>query len=133
MWPSMKPIAPCRSFLDSEAEWLTGCTTRELYNSRTTKSGEEGMGFRIGGEIEAMDYLPKTEPTEYSFAELQKDGKTAWDGECEERGGNGQGGIGGCERSEEAGGEDQGEEGAGEAGATRGDQEEPAVQRFSSG
>jgi predicted RNA-binding protein with PUA-like domain len=27
-----------------------------------------------------MDYLLKTEPTEYSFAELQKDGETAWDG-----------------------------------------------------
>ncbi len=27
-----------------------------------------------------MDYLLKTEPTEYSFAQLQKDGETAWDG-----------------------------------------------------
>jgi predicted RNA-binding protein with PUA-like domain len=27
-----------------------------------------------------MDYLLKTEPTEYSFNELQKDGETAWDG-----------------------------------------------------
>jgi len=27
-----------------------------------------------------MDYLLKTEPSEYSFAELQKDGETAWDG-----------------------------------------------------
>ena len=27
-----------------------------------------------------MDYLLKTEPTEYSFAELQKDGETVWDG-----------------------------------------------------
>ena len=27
-----------------------------------------------------MDYLLKTEPAEYSFAELQKDGETAWDG-----------------------------------------------------
>jgi predicted RNA-binding protein with PUA-like domain len=27
-----------------------------------------------------MDYLLKTEPTEYSFAELVKDGETAWDG-----------------------------------------------------
>jgi len=27
-----------------------------------------------------MDYLLKTEPTDYSFAELQKDGKTTWDG-----------------------------------------------------
>lgn len=25
-------------------------------------------------------YLLKTEPSEYSFADLQKDGKTAWDG-----------------------------------------------------
>jgi predicted RNA-binding protein with PUA-like domain len=27
-----------------------------------------------------MDYLLKTEPTEYSFAVLQKDGETPWDG-----------------------------------------------------
>lgn len=28
----------------------------------------------------ATDYLLKTEPTEYSFADLQKDGETVWDG-----------------------------------------------------
>jgi predicted RNA-binding protein with PUA-like domain len=28
----------------------------------------------------ATDYLLKTEPTEYSFADLQKDGETIWDG-----------------------------------------------------
>lgn len=28
----------------------------------------------------ATDYLLKTEPTEYSFADLQKDGVTEWDG-----------------------------------------------------
>ena len=28
----------------------------------------------------AADYLLKTEPTEYSFADLQKDGSTIWDG-----------------------------------------------------
>jgi len=28
----------------------------------------------------ATDYLLKTEPTEYSFADLQKDGETTWDG-----------------------------------------------------
>ena len=28
----------------------------------------------------AADYLLKTEPTEYSFADLQKDGATEWDG-----------------------------------------------------
>ena len=28
----------------------------------------------------AGDYLLKTEPTEYSFADLQKDGETVWDG-----------------------------------------------------
>ena len=27
-----------------------------------------------------MDYLLKTEPSEYSFADLQKDGVTVWDG-----------------------------------------------------
>jgi len=27
-----------------------------------------------------MDYLLKTEPTEYSYAELQQDAETAWDG-----------------------------------------------------
>ena len=28
----------------------------------------------------AADYLLKTEPSEYSFADLQKDGATVWDG-----------------------------------------------------
>jgi len=28
----------------------------------------------------ATDYLLKTEPTEYSFVDLQKDGETVWDG-----------------------------------------------------
>jgi predicted RNA-binding protein with PUA-like domain len=28
----------------------------------------------------AMDYLLKTEPSEYSFADLRKDGVTVWDG-----------------------------------------------------
>jgi predicted RNA-binding protein with PUA-like domain len=28
----------------------------------------------------AKDYLLKTEPSEYSFADLQKDGKTVWEG-----------------------------------------------------
>jgi predicted RNA-binding protein with PUA-like domain len=28
----------------------------------------------------ATDYLLKTEPSEYSFAKLQKDGETEWDG-----------------------------------------------------
>jgi predicted RNA-binding protein with PUA-like domain len=28
----------------------------------------------------AMDYLLKTEPSEYSFADLQRDGETLWDG-----------------------------------------------------
>jgi predicted RNA-binding protein with PUA-like domain len=28
----------------------------------------------------AKDYLLKTEPSEYSFADLQRDGKTVWDG-----------------------------------------------------
>ena len=32
------------------------------------------------GDTKAMDYLLKTEPAEYSFAELQKDGETTWDG-----------------------------------------------------
>jgi predicted RNA-binding protein with PUA-like domain len=27
-----------------------------------------------------LDYLLKTEPSEYSFADLQRDGKTQWDG-----------------------------------------------------
>lgn len=27
-----------------------------------------------------MDYLLKTEPSEYSFADLQRDGETRWDG-----------------------------------------------------
>jgi predicted RNA-binding protein with PUA-like domain len=32
------------------------------------------------GDVMATDYLLKTEPTEYSFADLQKDGETVWDG-----------------------------------------------------
>ena len=28
----------------------------------------------------ALDYLLKTEPSEYSFADLQHDGTTIWDG-----------------------------------------------------
>jgi len=32
------------------------------------------------GENKAMDYLLKTEPTEYSYAELQRDEETTWDG-----------------------------------------------------
>jgi predicted RNA-binding protein with PUA-like domain len=28
----------------------------------------------------AQDYLLKTEPSEYSFADLERDGKTIWDG-----------------------------------------------------
>jgi predicted RNA-binding protein with PUA-like domain len=28
----------------------------------------------------SQDYLLKTEPTEYSFADLQRDGQTEWDG-----------------------------------------------------
>jgi predicted RNA-binding protein with PUA-like domain len=31
-------------------------------------------------EERVADYLLKTEPTEYSFADLQKDGATEWDG-----------------------------------------------------
>ncbi len=30
--------------------------------------------------VVSMDYLLKTEPTEYSFANLQRDGVTLWDG-----------------------------------------------------
>ncbi len=68
-----------------------------------------------------MDYLLKTEPTAYSFADLQRDKNTVWDGvsnpvalrnlramkpgdrlviyhtgERKERGGDGVGGFGGC-------------------------------------
>ena len=32
------------------------------------------------GLANLMDYLLKTEPSEYSFADLQKDGSTQWDG-----------------------------------------------------
>jgi predicted RNA-binding protein with PUA-like domain len=30
--------------------------------------------------LNSMNYLLKTEPTEYSFADLQRDGETTWDG-----------------------------------------------------
>jgi predicted RNA-binding protein with PUA-like domain len=33
-----------------------------------------------GGKEMSMDYLLKTEPSEYSFADLQKDGETVWEG-----------------------------------------------------
>ncbi|MGB6685923.1 MAG: EVE domain-containing protein, partial [Candidatus Acidiferrum sp.] len=35
---------------------------------------------RMPGAIMPSDYLLKTEPSEYSFADLQKDGVTVWDG-----------------------------------------------------
>lgn len=34
--------------------------------------------LKLGDDM--ADYLLKTEPTEYSFADLQKDGETTWDG-----------------------------------------------------
>lgn len=36
------------------------------------------QAFKLGDDM--ADYLLKTEPTEYSFADLQKDGETIWDG-----------------------------------------------------
>jgi predicted RNA-binding protein with PUA-like domain len=39
------------------------------------------LNERIRARIEmAMDYLLKTEPSEYSFEKLQRDGVTLWDG-----------------------------------------------------
>ncbi|MGC0773843.1 MAG: EVE domain-containing protein [Candidatus Acidiferrum sp.] len=32
------------------------------------------------GDVMSTDYLLKTEPSEYSFADLQKDGVTVWEG-----------------------------------------------------
>jgi predicted RNA-binding protein with PUA-like domain len=34
----------------------------------------------LGGEIVATEYLLKTEPSEYSFEDLKRDGQTEWDG-----------------------------------------------------
>ncbi len=88
----------------------------------------------------ASNYLLKTEPSEYSFADLQKDKETVWDGvsnpvalrnlremkpgtrlvslrdwRSEDGGGDGFCAVGGCVESEESGGRNQGREGAGEA------------------
>lgn len=38
------------------------------------------MDFACVGDAMASDYLLKTEPTAYSFADLQKDKETVWDG-----------------------------------------------------
>jgi predicted RNA-binding protein with PUA-like domain len=37
-------------------------------------------GERLRGEIMAKEYLLKTEPSEYSFEDLKRDGQTEWDG-----------------------------------------------------
>ncbi len=105
-----------------------------------------------------MDYLLKTEPSEYSFAELQKDGETAWDGVTNPtavmhlRGmkagdrlviyetGNVKSAVGTAEVVSVDASDPKKPvvkikrgKGAGEAGVTRGDQEEPAVQGFAAG
>jgi len=36
--------------------------------------------FNLGGAVVSSDYLLKTEPSEYSFADLQGDKVTQWDG-----------------------------------------------------
>jgi predicted RNA-binding protein with PUA-like domain len=37
-------------------------------------------GLQIGRRVVAKDYLLKTEPSEYSFADLRRDGEVVWDG-----------------------------------------------------
>ncbi len=39
-----------------------------------------GAGFTLCLQYGAMDYLLKTEPTVYSFANLEREGTTIWDG-----------------------------------------------------
>jgi predicted RNA-binding protein with PUA-like domain len=38
------------------------------------------VDLNCGEEAPMADYLLKTEPSEYSFADLQRDGETIWDG-----------------------------------------------------
>jgi predicted RNA-binding protein with PUA-like domain len=53
--------------LRRESPWIMGCGGKMA----TVKQGKEGG---------ASNYLLKTEPSEYSFADLQKDKETIWDG-----------------------------------------------------
>jgi predicted RNA-binding protein with PUA-like domain len=41
---------------------------------------ERDPSLRFGMKLEPMPYLLKTEPTAYSFADLQRDKSTIWDG-----------------------------------------------------
>jgi len=100
----------------------------------------------------ASNYLLKTEPSEYSFADLQKDkgnclgwsfesggakessGDEAGDAACdlrdwrsEDGGGDGFCGVGGCVEPEESGGGNQGWEDAGEAGYAGANQVRSAI------
>jgi hypothetical protein len=59
--------------------WLS--TRRRLQRHFKTKkwASTRGTGiFRSGGQF--MDYLLKTEPTVYSFANLERENVTVWDG-----------------------------------------------------
>ena len=54
-----------------------------IEQGRARASGEGSiLAVRIceRGMVMGNDYLLKTEPSEYSFADLQKDGETQWDG-----------------------------------------------------
>lgn len=48
-----------------------------MCNQRTGRMWRR-QALKLGDDM--ADYLLKTEPTEYSFADLQKDGETIWDG-----------------------------------------------------
>src|SRR5882724_9758791 len=69
----------------------TGRRTRRRARTRRRRIPAKGMGNRnsacgrlvVGtdfSESDSMDYLLKTEPSVYSFADLQRDKATTWDG-----------------------------------------------------
>src|SRR5271155_4138621 len=51
-----------------------------VFSGIERKIGCGAEAARNGGMGMAEYYLLKTEPSEYSFADLQKDGSTEWDG-----------------------------------------------------
>ena len=104
------------------------------------------------------DYLLKTEASAYSFADLQRDKVTVWDGvtnpaavkhlremtprceighirdgRSEECGRYSLSDFRRCHRSQKSGGEDQSRESACAAGFSAADQGQPALRRFASG
>ncbi len=58
-----------------------GDMDHKFCHSEPAAAGEESRGFPLQrAENVPQYYLLKTEPSEYSFADLQRDGTTVWDG-----------------------------------------------------